>query len=1087
MPAPSLLAHLDASKDSTALSLAYASVGDDGCTAIARYMRENVMLRTLDLRGNNIRADGLVVLAHGLRTGGGNMTSVCFKWNQIGSHPRGIQAFCDVLKENQSITHVDLRNNKIGTDCGPFLGDMLRENCTLTHLDLSWNDLGVEGGKALLDGLQANHSLIDCQLSGNRLAEDTLHAIAFILRRNRQTAPMGASTFRQERAMSPSQDPGSPMGSPMSPMSAQAPTTPASPGFGSTTPASPGFGTTGRSLNMTIASEGGMGPTSPKEGPPTTSLPPLTPAKVQPPVHDEEPAAAAINRLTLKLLQREQNHSNVEDARFFGEVAEYIDLLQLDVARNKKYRMDAEERERVVTKGFMEREMRYAQEMRELENLLARAKAEKGTFTVGSAPSFFQSLGPTAGGQLPQSSANLQLRSARAWFGFPPKLSTTRYTGIHCHPGRPWGYPNPTKRQGKVRRLPNVQLKRCDFRISTSNDGQFYLRPPFPPRINRTLDVEAPGKAKKNPWPTTVHKDYKLKWKNIEYVYVPQLMRKPFGGPHQRWAGPVTRVEHLQNGKTKSELVTHDDEILHDADYVQHEIDKVRAEKSKTVDDRNKMEEIAQATADRLRADIRDALTMKADLETQIYKTKRRQQEQEEENARLRRMYSFVSQLAYFFAQASLASQHKQYPLNLQLSRAGHGRLPPGAMAALRLCSMWLPLLVLPPCSLSREGAAAQRQDHSEALDRFCGLWGPCGAQPTNGCSFEAQANGSAGDMTATCLKDAYGCLIRGGVEELAEGCLPGVLGVLLAGLDSRLRRCDPPLECVIEVEHSYSRLQSLWPRAGVPYQWAKRWSLPSWRRQVDAMFDREDGLRALRGVCLKWMSSAAVNRLKLPWIGEAKIQERAHKEWLPNWIGAAQQSQVPDWVICAMASTSQLAQDLWVLSRLGHVSNGLFLEIGANHPSTMSNTLLLEAAGWNGVCVEPFPRGDWSKRRAQLVIAAVGQVEGGRATFALPGSVWGGLLSSMDPSNVQRLDRDYPKEHVQVAEVDTRSIEAILREALPSDQPDRKKVIHFMSVDTEGSELEILQAFPFDRYLPVAIAVEHLLLYHPPSGGNQP
>ncbi|CAE7566644.1 unnamed protein product [Symbiodinium sp. CCMP2592] len=262
----------------------------------------------------------------------------------------------------------------------------------------------------------------------------------------------------------------------------------------------------------------------------------------------------------------------------------------------------------------------------------------QGTSTVGSAPSFFQSLGPAAGGQLPQSSANFQLRSARAWFGFPPKLSTTRYTGIHCHPGRPWGYPNPTKRQGKVRRLPNVQLKRCDFRISTSNDGQFYLRPPFPPRINRTLDVEAPGKAKKNPWPTQVHKDYKLKWKNIEYVYVPQLMRKPFGGPHQRWAGPVTRVEHLQNGKTKSELVTHDDEILHDADYVQHEIDKVRAEKSKTVDDRNKMEEIAQATADRLRADIRDALTMKADLETQIYKTKRRQQEQEEENARLRTM-----------------------------------------------------------------------------------------------------------------------------------------------------------------------------------------------------------------------------------------------------------------------------------------------------------------------------------------------------------------------------------------------------------------------------------------------------------------
>merc|ERR1712014_31910 len=104
-------------------------------------------------------------------------------------------------------------------------------------------------------------------------------------------------------------------------------------------------------------------PTSP------VAMPPRTPTKVQPPLYDED--------LSLKILQREQNHSNAEDARFFGEVAEYIDLLQLDVARNKKYRMDAEERERVVTKGFMEREMRYAQEMRELENMLAKAKAEK--------------------------------------------------------------------------------------------------------------------------------------------------------------------------------------------------------------------------------------------------------------------------------------------------------------------------------------------------------------------------------------------------------------------------------------------------------------------------------------------------------------------------------------------------------------------------------------------------------------------------------------------------------------------------------------------------------------------------------------
>jgi hypothetical protein len=206
MAPPSLLAHLDSAKDSTALSLAYASVGDEGCNSIARYMRENVLLKTVDLRGNNIRADGLVVLSHALRSSG-NVTSFCLKWNHVGSHERGLRALNDVLKGNQGVTHLDLRNNKIGPECGALFGEMLKENNALSHLDLSWNDLGIEGGKALLNGIQANHSLIDCQLSGNRIAEDTLHAIAFILRRNRQSAPLSNATMKEGREASPQRSP----------------------------------------------------------------------------------------------------------------------------------------------------------------------------------------------------------------------------------------------------------------------------------------------------------------------------------------------------------------------------------------------------------------------------------------------------------------------------------------------------------------------------------------------------------------------------------------------------------------------------------------------------------------------------------------------------------------------------------------------------------------------------------------------------------------------------------------------------------------------------------------------------------------
>jgi hypothetical protein len=329
------------------------------------------------------------------------------KWNHVGSHQRGVQALCDVLKENKGVTHVDFRNNKIGPECGPLIAGLLKENNTITHLDLSWNDLGADGGAALLDGIQMNHSLIDCQLSGNRIAEDTLHAIAYVLRRNRTSAPLSAVAYKENATAT----------------------------SGYAAPAT----STSRDLDLTGAGLGGAAPAPA----PASTMPPTT------------GGGGTDEGVQLKLLQKERDYANAEDARFFGEVAEYIDLLQLDVARNKKYRMDAEERERVVTKGFMEREMRYAQEMRELENLLAKAKADK-------------------------------------------------------------------------------------------------------------------------------------------------------------------------------------DELLQETQYLQAEIERVKQEKNATMQDRMKLEEIARATADRLRCDIRDGLTVKADLETEIYKVKRKQEEQEEENQRLR-------------------------------------------------------------------------------------------------------------------------------------------------------------------------------------------------------------------------------------------------------------------------------------------------------------------------------------------------------------------------------------------------------------------------------------------------------------------
>merc|ERR1719382_797861 len=133
-----------------------------------------------------------MALANGVKLNR-SLRSLNLKWNSVGRDPSGIGALCDVLKSNLTIGHVDLRNNRINNIVAKCIGEMLTCNTTISHLDLSWNDLGVDGGVALLDGLKHNQTLIDCQLSGSKVGEETLHEVAFLLRRNRAAAAYKSS------------------------------------------------------------------------------------------------------------------------------------------------------------------------------------------------------------------------------------------------------------------------------------------------------------------------------------------------------------------------------------------------------------------------------------------------------------------------------------------------------------------------------------------------------------------------------------------------------------------------------------------------------------------------------------------------------------------------------------------------------------------------------------------------------------------------------------------------------------------------------------------------------------------------------
>jgi len=166
--------------------------------------------------------------------------------------------------------------------------------------------------------------------------------------------------------------------------------------------------------------------------------------------------------------------------------------------------------------------------------------------------------------------------------------------------------------------------------------------------------------------------------------------------------------------------------------------------------------------------------------------------------------------------------------------------------------------------------------------------------------------------------------------------------------------------------------------------------------------------------------------------------------------------------------SKSQLRQDLFVLNHLNFKKNGYFVEFGATNGIDLSNTYLLEKDfGWQGILAEPsigwhedlMANRDcnidkncvWNKTNELLDFNEVNNQE----------------LSTIGSFN--NCDRHYEKrKNGKFYKVNSISLTDLLKKYnAPSE-------IDYLSIDTEGSEYEILKSFDFEKYSFKVITVEH-------------
>lgn len=159
------------------------------------------------------------------------------------------------------------------------------------------------------------------------------------------------------------------------------------------------------------------------------------------------------------------------------------------------------------------------------------------------------------------------------------------------------------------------------------------------------------------------------------------------------------------------------------------------------------------------------------------------------------------------------------------------------------------------------------------------------------------------------------------------------------------------------------------------------------------------------------------------------------------------------------------MTQAEWALSLFGR--RGFFVEAGAHDGIGDSNTYALEQAGWAGICVEPSSAffGLQRSRKCKVDDRCLWGADGEIVTFVeVAGN--GVELSGIAACFGDQYDRlALPHREVRKPTV---TLTTLL------EQHGAPPVIEYLSLDTEGSELNILSAHDWSRYRFRALTVEH-------------
>jgi FkbM family methyltransferase len=159
------------------------------------------------------------------------------------------------------------------------------------------------------------------------------------------------------------------------------------------------------------------------------------------------------------------------------------------------------------------------------------------------------------------------------------------------------------------------------------------------------------------------------------------------------------------------------------------------------------------------------------------------------------------------------------------------------------------------------------------------------------------------------------------------------------------------------------------------------------------------------------------------------------------------------------------------IIEKLCDTSEGFYVDIGSHDGLDGNNTKYFEEKGWEGVCIEPHPivfEKLKVNRKCQVENCAIWKEDTEVDFLAVSGysEMLSGIIESYDPRHVDRINREISAMggHAKKIKIPARRFDSIIK----------NNHINFLSIDTEGSEIEILKNVDFEKFQIDVICIEN-------------